>query len=693
MKSTSHEKIQTKTKLNQEQASARPAGLTMAPPAYGIDFVDRGLDQAQAQPVSGVELGVVQRVRDESQSKGATSAKAKNKTGLPDKLKAGIEHLSGLSLDDVKVHYNSPKPTHIQAAAYAQGTDIHLGPGQQKHLPHEAWHVVQQKQGRVQATWQTKGLAINDEPGLETEADAMGAKAMKVRPIPQILTPSTAQMRPKTPENAAPVPTQLSTVPLVQRKSRFTSNSRTHGKKDTPITSLHNTFGKYYQQAGVPKGVPEVYIFKGLSQSVNYPPNNYQAQYEKADVAEAEIDPASVAKASGSNRNNAIIIPYGHLGVMERAIFDRPNIGNIYDGGHLVEHTLMEGTDADVEGNLAPQENKHFNQSLMRAWESVPEAYMHMKKTFIYRVQVEYQQQTYQRTGQQLATAGIFGHMYGALNSPDRAKLDGETPTFERWIPVKWTATVTDPTGNNLPQLTVTRGSHWQSVMSTQGAAEGAVIDSTNQAPNTGPGLRRSNSGMLAGFIETAGVHPINPKTALVGGQPTFGAYMYQPDPQDRADQPTYTANTGAYGNSSPATLPTASPTINLLSQPVDFSQLSEDIHKAINGPGGGGTTPTTGGKKKGKGKKPSRSTLNKTIDGIVKKNTTQYAPLRTSYLINADQGGAFIRIVDNHRLTKGSKLSKADLTLILQELVKQPEFTKQQSNRLLNLPYDPNMT
>ncbi|HAP61901.1 MAG TPA: hypothetical protein DCR93_21180, partial [Cytophagales bacterium] len=36
------------------------------------------------------------------------------------------------------------------------GTDIHLAPGQQKHLPHEAWHVVQQKQGRVKPTLQPK---------------------------------------------------------------------------------------------------------------------------------------------------------------------------------------------------------------------------------------------------------------------------------------------------------------------------------------------------------------------------------------------------------------------------------------------------------------------------------------------------------------------------------------------------------
>ncbi|WP_271765129.1 eCIS core domain-containing protein [Aquimarina algiphila] len=103
----------------------------------------------------------------------------KNNTGLPDTLKSGIENLSGYSMDDVKVHYNSSKPAQLQAHAYAQGTDIHLAPGQQKHLPHEAWHVVQQKQGRVKPTRQLKSkVNINDDAGLEKEADVMGKKAL-----------------------------------------------------------------------------------------------------------------------------------------------------------------------------------------------------------------------------------------------------------------------------------------------------------------------------------------------------------------------------------------------------------------------------------------------------------------------------------------------------------------------------------
>ncbi|HEX3757333.1 MAG TPA: DUF4157 domain-containing protein [Kofleriaceae bacterium] len=105
-----------------------------------------------------------------------------NRTGLPDGLTSGIESLSGVSMDPVRVHYNSSEPSKVNALAYAQGSDIHLGPGQEQHLPHEAWHVVQQAQGRVSPTLQTKGGAeiINDDHGLEHEADVMGERAAQM---------------------------------------------------------------------------------------------------------------------------------------------------------------------------------------------------------------------------------------------------------------------------------------------------------------------------------------------------------------------------------------------------------------------------------------------------------------------------------------------------------------------------------
>ncbi|MDP9048921.1 MAG: DUF4157 domain-containing protein [Bacteroidota bacterium] len=111
----------------------------------------------------------------------AAVRKKENTTGLPDQLKSGIENLSGLSMHDLKVHYNSSQPAQLNAHAYAQGTDIHIASGQERHLPHEAWHVVQQKQGRVKPTMQMKGkLNVNDDDGLEKEADAMGSKALQL---------------------------------------------------------------------------------------------------------------------------------------------------------------------------------------------------------------------------------------------------------------------------------------------------------------------------------------------------------------------------------------------------------------------------------------------------------------------------------------------------------------------------------
>src|SRR5690554_921463 len=105
--------------------------------------------------------------------------KKENNTGLPDNLKSGIENLSGYAMDDVKVHYNSSQPAQLNALAYAQGTDIHVAPGQERHLPHEAWQVVHKKQGRVRPTKEAKGGAINDDKGLEETADMTAEKATK----------------------------------------------------------------------------------------------------------------------------------------------------------------------------------------------------------------------------------------------------------------------------------------------------------------------------------------------------------------------------------------------------------------------------------------------------------------------------------------------------------------------------------
>lgn len=105
--------------------------------------------------------------------------KKANQTGLPDNIKSGIESLSGYDMSDVRVHYNSMKPAQFRALAFTQGTDIHVASGQEHTVAHEAWHVVQQKQGRVPVTETINGVGVNSNAALEQEADRMGERAKR----------------------------------------------------------------------------------------------------------------------------------------------------------------------------------------------------------------------------------------------------------------------------------------------------------------------------------------------------------------------------------------------------------------------------------------------------------------------------------------------------------------------------------
>ncbi len=144
-------------------------------------FMNGSTRQLQAAPEE--ELLLQGKFAPQSPAQREPQSVAKpNNTGLPDNLKSGIEALSGLSMDSVRVHYNSSQPAQLSALAYAQGTDIHVAPGQEQHLPHEAWHVVQQAQGRVRPTMQMKdGVPVNDDQGLEHEADVMGERAAQMK--------------------------------------------------------------------------------------------------------------------------------------------------------------------------------------------------------------------------------------------------------------------------------------------------------------------------------------------------------------------------------------------------------------------------------------------------------------------------------------------------------------------------------
>lgn len=110
-----------------------------------------------------------------------------NLTGIPAQMKWDLEARSGLSLDDVRVHYHSDKPAGLGALAYTQGTQVHIGPGQEGHLRHELGHVVQQKLGLVRPNARIPGgPALNTEEALERQADLIGAGQTVLSAVPPV---------------------------------------------------------------------------------------------------------------------------------------------------------------------------------------------------------------------------------------------------------------------------------------------------------------------------------------------------------------------------------------------------------------------------------------------------------------------------------------------------------------------------
>ena len=154
--------------LHAEDHQAGSEGAVLKPPLQGF---------ATSAPIQPMTDGASSGANALTSPTAMTVPAVANRSDLPDQMKENFEAMGGFDLSDVRVHYGSQKPAKIGALAYAQGNQIYLGPGQQKHLGHEAWHVVQQKQGRVTATMQMQGLGVNDDARLEREAGAMSARA------------------------------------------------------------------------------------------------------------------------------------------------------------------------------------------------------------------------------------------------------------------------------------------------------------------------------------------------------------------------------------------------------------------------------------------------------------------------------------------------------------------------------------
>jgi hypothetical protein len=131
-------------------------------------------------------------------------------TGMPVAVQAKMERAFDADFSDVRIHANSQQAVDLGALAFAQGTEIHFAPGQyqpeshagQEVLGHELAHVVQQRQGRAGITRQAKGLPLNDDRGLEAEADSLGRQAAAAPAIPP--TPPVQRTRGSRPTGATP---------------------------------------------------------------------------------------------------------------------------------------------------------------------------------------------------------------------------------------------------------------------------------------------------------------------------------------------------------------------------------------------------------------------------------------------------------------------------------------------------------
>jgi len=121
--------------------------------------------------------------------------------GLPPQVRGKMEASLGADFSDVRVHASSSRADELGARAFTEGNDLHFAPGEyqpdspggQELIGHELAHVVQQREGRVSATVQAKGAAINDDPALEAEADQRGVAAAAA-PAPELdrVTPAPA---------------------------------------------------------------------------------------------------------------------------------------------------------------------------------------------------------------------------------------------------------------------------------------------------------------------------------------------------------------------------------------------------------------------------------------------------------------------------------------------------------------------
>ena len=164
-----------------EEEEEEPASLKKNPSQFKI---------SQFQPMEEEEEEPASLKKDPSQFKLNSSASpiqraAEEESGIKEQMSQALGH----DFSDVNIHTDSKAATNVGALAYTQGKDVHFAPGQfnpdttqgKELIGHEFKHKEQQDNNRVQATTEVNGMPVNDDKGLEKEADDAGKIAAQTK--------------------------------------------------------------------------------------------------------------------------------------------------------------------------------------------------------------------------------------------------------------------------------------------------------------------------------------------------------------------------------------------------------------------------------------------------------------------------------------------------------------------------------
>ncbi len=180
-----------------ENSPASPADDSPATPAdaAGDSPMQFAFIKEQKEKKEGIKMpvkkGEVQRKEgpeSKNRSKGESKDSQATQAGadsFPWDVLGPMNHAFDVDFSTVDVFKNDPSAQDMGALAYTQGNEVHFAPGQydpssqkgKELIGHELTHVVQQREGKVQPTQKGNGIAINDNPDLEAEADQLGQQA------------------------------------------------------------------------------------------------------------------------------------------------------------------------------------------------------------------------------------------------------------------------------------------------------------------------------------------------------------------------------------------------------------------------------------------------------------------------------------------------------------------------------------